>query len=83
MDFLFGRGAVFPYRVAFIVAILIGSVLELETLFLFSDVANGLMALPNLIGLLLLSGVVARETRQYFRHRRARYAGPADSERVR
>jgi AGCS family alanine or glycine:cation symporter len=83
MDFLFGRSAVFPYRAAFIVAILIGSVLELETLFLFSDVANGLMALPNLIGLLLLSGVVARETRQYFRHRRARYAGPADSERVR
>ena len=32
----------------------------------FSDIANGLMALPNLIGLLLLSGVVANETRKYF-----------------
>ena len=32
----------------------------------FSDIANGLMALPNLIGLLLLSGVVVSETRKYF-----------------
>lgn len=66
LEYLFGRVSVFPYRLAFIVAIFIGSTLTLEGVFLFSDVANGLMALPNLIGLLLLSGIVFRETRSYF-----------------
>jgi AGCS family alanine or glycine:cation symporter len=32
----------------------------------FADVMNGAMAFPNLVGLLLLSGVIARETREYF-----------------
>jgi alanine or glycine:cation symporter, AGCS family len=66
LEYLFGRVSVFPYRVAFIVAIFIGSILTLEGVFLFSDVANGLMALPNLVGLLLLSGIIVRETRSYF-----------------
>lgn len=50
----------------FIAAIYVGAVGGLQTVWLFADVFNGLMALPNLIGLLLLSGVVARETRRYF-----------------
>ncbi len=66
LEYLFGRVAVVPYRLLFIVAILIGTVRELEGLFLISDLMNGMMALPNLIGLLLLSGVVLRETRAYF-----------------
>lgn len=66
LEYLFGSGAVFPYRLIFIVAIFIGSTLTLEGVFLFADVANGLMTLPNLIGLLLLSGIVVRETRSYF-----------------
>jgi AGCS family alanine or glycine:cation symporter len=66
MEYLFGRKAVFPYRLVFIAAIFVGTVRELENLFLISDLMNGLMALPNLIGLLLLSGVVVRETRAYF-----------------
>jgi AGCS family alanine or glycine:cation symporter len=71
LEFLFGREAVFPYRLVFIAAIFIGAFqFPLEAVFTFSDLANGLMALPNLIGLLLLSGVVLRETRQYFRGRR-------------
>ncbi len=40
-----------------------------ELVWSFADVMNGLMAFPNLIGLLLLSGVVARETREYFARR--------------
>lgn len=71
MEYLFGRRAVLPYRLVFIVAIFVGSALALEAVFLFADVANGLMALPNLIGLLLLSGLVARETRAYFSGRAA------------
>lgn len=65
MDRLFGRAAVNPYRVVFIVLIFVGAVLELEVVWTFADVMNGLMALPNLIGLLLLSGLVARETKQF------------------
>ncbi len=65
MDFLFGRRAVEPYRVVFVALIFVGAVVEVNVVWLFADVMNGLMALPNLVGLLLLSGVVARETRAY------------------
>ena len=66
INFLFGRRAVTPYRLVFIGAIFIGTVVALEPLWLLADILNGLMALPNLIGLLLLSGVVARESLAYF-----------------
>jgi AGCS family alanine or glycine:cation symporter len=66
MDRLFGRRAVGPYRVAFVLAIFVGAVTELEVVWTFADIMNGLMALPNLVGLLLLSGLVARETRAFF-----------------
>ena len=65
MDRLFGRRAVAPYRVAFVLAIFVGAITELDVVWTFADVMNGLMALPNLIGLLLLSGLVARETRAF------------------
>ncbi|ETA66259.1 alanine/glycine:cation symporter family protein [Haloechinothrix halophila] len=67
MDRLFGRGLVTPYRVAFIVAIFIGAVTELTTVWTIADILNGLMALPNLVGLIVLSGLVVRETREFFR----------------
>lgn len=38
---------------------------ELDVVWSFSDLANGLMAIPNLIGLLILSGLIARETKAY------------------
>src|SRR5690606_30714625 len=66
MDRLFGRRAVAPYRVAFVLATFVGAVTELDLVWTFADVMNGLMALPNLVGLLLLSGLVARETREFF-----------------
>ncbi|MDA8372110.1 MAG: amino acid carrier protein [Nocardiopsaceae bacterium] len=66
MDFLIGRVAVVPYRIVFVLVVFIGATVSLDTIWLFSDIANGLMALPNLIGLLLLSPVVAAETKKYF-----------------
>jgi alanine or glycine:cation symporter, AGCS family len=66
MDRLFGRAAVVPYRLLFVVAIFIGAVQELEIVWTFADIMNGLMALPNLVGLLLLSGLIVRETRAFF-----------------
>lgn len=64
--FLFGRKGVLPYRLIFTVFVYVGAVLTLDMVWAFSDIANGLMALPNLIGLILLSGVIVRETREYF-----------------
>jgi alanine or glycine:cation symporter, AGCS family len=66
MDRLFGRAAVVPYRFVFVAAIYVGAVQELTVVWLFADITNGLMALPNLIGLLVLSGLIVRETRQFF-----------------
>lgn len=66
IEMLVGRRGVMPYRLVFAVVVYVGAVLSLEMVWTFSDIANGLMALPNLIGLLLLSGVVANETRKYF-----------------
>ena len=82
MEYLFGRKAVFPYRIAFIVVIYIGATTALTTVWTFSDVMNGLMALPNLIGLVILSPLIYRETRAYFGRElgegaRARRRGPS------
>ncbi|OBF93728.1 sodium:alanine symporter [Mycobacterium sp. 852002-51152_SCH6134967] len=66
MEYLFGRKAVVPYRIVFIVVIYVGATTALTTVWTFSDVMNGLMALPNLIGLLILSPLIYRETRAYF-----------------
>jgi AGCS family alanine or glycine:cation symporter len=66
MDFLFGRAAVLPFRLLFVAIVYVGATSELSLAWTFSDVANGLMAVPNLIGLLALSGIVVTETRRYF-----------------
>jgi len=72
VEYLLGVHAILPYRVLYIVASFLGSwVLTLpnisgfQLVWDFADVMNGLMAFPNLIGLLLLSGVVASETRKF------------------
>ena len=53
------------YRVVFSVLTFIGATASLDIVWSFSDIANGLMAVPNLIGLLALSGVLAKETKEY------------------
>jgi alanine or glycine:cation symporter, AGCS family len=60
-QYLFGRNAVLPYRLAFLVFVYIGAVGGLATVWDFADTLNGLMAIPNLIALIALAGVVARE----------------------
>ena len=62
---LIGRKAVMPFRILFSLVVFIGCTVQLGVVWAFSDVMNGLMALPNLIGLLILSGLVARETKKY------------------
>ncbi|GGU91079.1 transporter [Actinomadura cremea] len=67
MEYLLGRKAVLPYRLVFIAMVYVGSVSTITVVWNFSDVMNGLMALPNLVGLLILSPLVWRETRAYFK----------------
>ena len=69
IEYLLGPGAVFPYRVVFISATYLGAVKSLAFVWGLSDVMNGLMALPNLVGLILLSGMIVQETRTYFSRR--------------
>lgn len=64
---LFGVRLVTPYRIVFSLAVFVGCTAELRVVWSFADMANGLMALPNLIGILWLSGLIARETRRYLR----------------
>src|SRR5699024_210615 len=58
MEKIFGIKSVMPYRVIFSLIVFVGATTELEIVWSFSDVMNGLMALPNLIGLVVLSGLV-------------------------
>lgn len=62
-EYLFGEKSVTPYRIAFSIAVLLGSGLSLDLVWNIADVMNGMMAIPNLIGLLALSGVIVAETK--------------------
>ncbi|MHA6509356.1 alanine/glycine:cation symporter family protein [Tessaracoccus sp. Y1736] len=65
---LFGARATMAYRITFTIVVYIGATVPLGVVWAFADVMNGLMALPNLIGLLLLSGLIARETSHYLKN---------------
>jgi AGCS family alanine or glycine:cation symporter len=65
VEYLFGIKSVPLYRVLFTLVIIPGAVLELDIVWKISDVFNGLMAFPNLIGLCALSGVVISETKLF------------------
>lgn len=62
---LVGMHGSLPYRMLFTCVVFIGAISEIQVAWVLADVANGLMAIPNLIGLLLLSGFVAKETKDY------------------
>ena len=64
-EYLFGEKSIKVYRIIFLVVLFIGAISSLDIIWTFSDLMNGLMAFPNLISLLLLSGVVVKETRYY------------------
>ena len=66
LEYLAGTKAIKPYRLIFSMMVLVGAVAKLELVWLLSDAMNGLMALPNLIGLILLSKVIVRETKDYY-----------------
>jgi AGCS family alanine or glycine:cation symporter len=65
VEYLFGHDAVRPYRWLWVAAVMIGSVATLPVVWSFADIANALMALPNLLSLLALSGVIVMETKKH------------------
>ncbi|WP_429181022.1 alanine/glycine:cation symporter family protein [Aeromonas salmonicida] len=65
-EYLFGVKAIKPYRLIYLVLVASGAFLHLDMIWLLADIVNGLMAVPNLIGLIGLRHVVIAETRAYF-----------------
>ena len=66
IEYLFGVKTIVPYRVVFIIFIGVGAVAKLSLVWNISDTLNGLMAIPNLIGLIFLTPIVVSETKKYF-----------------
>ena len=65
-EFLFGPKAIKPYQVIYVLIIVVGATTDLGLVWDIADTLNGLMALPNLIALAALSGVVIKSTKEYF-----------------
>ncbi len=68
-EFLFGTKATIIYKVLFVLFVAVGATMSLELAWDISDTLNGLMALPNLIGVLALSGTVLAITRNYLKRK--------------
>jgi AGCS family alanine or glycine:cation symporter len=65
VEYLLGPGAIRPYRGLWVAAVMVGSVASLPAVWSFADIANGLMAIPNLVSLLVLTPVIVEETRKH------------------
>lgn len=63
-QYLFGNPTVMGYRICFVLFIFVGATVSLHLIWALADVLNGLMAIPNLISLLGLSGVIVMETKR-------------------
>ncbi len=64
-EYLLGEKVIKPYRWLWVVFVMIGSVLSLNMVWSFADITNGLMAIPNLVSLIFLNGVIVAETKKY------------------
>ena len=70
-SYLLGEKFVLLYRLIYIASVFVGCVATLDLVWLFADTFNGLMAVPNLIALLLLSGVIAKESKDFIAKRKS------------
>ena len=67
-QYLWGKKAILPYKILFVAVVVVGPVLALDLVWTIADILNAFMAVPNLIAVLLLSGVIAKETKHYLHH---------------
>ena len=63
--YLFGEKIILPYKILWVAGVFLGSMLKIGLVWDLADLMNGLMAIPNIFAVLLLSGVIASETRKY------------------
>ncbi|MGN1351053.1 MAG: alanine/glycine:cation symporter family protein [Anaerovoracaceae bacterium] len=64
-EYLVGPGIIKIYKVIFVVLAFVGTVASLDVVWNIADILNGLMVVPNVIGMILLSGVIVKETKKY------------------
>ena len=76
IEYLFGKSSIIIYKVIYILFIVIGSSISLNLVWDVSDTFNGLMALPNLIGVLLLSGKVVEIIKNYYDRKNGKDVSP-------
>lgn len=76
-EYLLGVKSILPYRMIFIALVAVGPFLSLDLIFIIADIVNGMMAFPNLIGLIGLRKVVIKETEYYFQQLKEEVALPA------
>ena len=67
-QYLWGQKAILPYKIIFVAVVVVGPVLALDLVWTISNILNAFMAIPNLIAVLLLSGVIAKDTKYYLAH---------------
>jgi len=67
-EYLFGPKAVLPYRVVYVAFAFVGASVSLNIVWDTADALNALMAIPNIIAVLLLSNVIAKETKHYLKN---------------
>ena len=65
VEYLFGRKGMIPYKLVFVFVLFVGPVLTLDVVWSLADIFNALMAIPNLIAVIALSGVIVKETNYY------------------
>ena len=76
-EYLLGVKSILPYRMIFIALVAVGPFLSLDLIFIIADIVNGMMAFPNLIGLIGLRKVVIKEAEDYFQQLKEEVALPA------
>lgn len=76
VEYLKGKRWMLAYRVLFVAMVFVGSIISLDIVWNAADCMNALMAIPNLIALLLLSNVIARETKHYLYGNRLDHHAP-------
>lgn len=67
-QYLLGSRAVMVYKIVFVAVVVIGPIVDLNLIWSIASILNALMAVPNLVAVLLLSGVIAAETKHYLNH---------------
>lgn len=73
--FLFGEKAVLPYRIVYAILVMVGAAIPLQLVWNLADITNILMAIPNLLGLVLLAGLVKKLKSEYFSNK---FSGKSD-----